>query len=300
MSRVSSPDAELLSGHHVGGSAVRLERMRGQLVQLRRHRSEQVERLGEAHVDLRLRQRLGRRRHERWTHLGVDLRVALREDGELPLLVAARRGQHVVRQLGRLGHGRVDHDQQIELLARFPPALRVRVREERVRALDDDGADALGVVDQDLLGNQRRREHADVPQRADRGDARRERALGLPDEIRVDDGRRQHLQEDVSAAIADVAGQQMEHADQTRDEGRERRLLDAEVEEDRRRLGVREAARRRLDLLDVEAAATRHLGDVHRRRTPARTASKPVVCSRDERSSIRFSRTITAASASSR
>ena len=153
--------------------------LRGERGELRRRRRVEAHRLAEADVDLGLGQRVGRRRHDRRPHLHVDLRDAARKDRGLPLLVADRRRQHVVGEPRRLGHRRVDHDQQIELLARLAPARGVRVREDRIRALDDDGANALGMVDQDLLGHERRREHAAVAERADRRDARGERALGL-------------------------------------------------------------------------------------------------------------------------
>ena len=257
------PRRELLPSQHVRGRAVGLEGLRGQLVQLGRHGAEQLERLREPDVDLGLGERLGRRRDDGRPHLRVDLGIALREDGELPLLVAAGRRQHVVRQLGGLRHRRIDDDQQIEPLACLAPALGVRVRQHRVRALDDDGADALGMVDQRLLRHQRGREHARVAERADGGDAGGERPLGLPDQARVDHRRGQHLEEDAAARVADVAGEEMEQPDQPGVEGRERRLLDAQVEEDGRRLGRGEAPRGLGDLLDAESAALPHLGDVH-------------------------------------
>ena len=283
--------------------AVGVERVRGELVELGRRPAEEVHRLGEAHVDLRLGQRLGRRRHDRRPHLRVDLRVALREDGELPLLVAERRRQHVVGELGRLGHRRIDHDEQVELLARLAPALRVRVREERIRALDDERADALGVVDQDLLGHQRRREHAGVAERADRRDARRERALGLLHEARVD-----------ARAAAASPGRCRRPGVPTLPVSTRSTRIRYEISVENGACSTPRSKKIAADSALGEAARgrrrspstsrpqrARHLGDVDRRRAPARSGVEARSCARRRtRSSTRPSRTITAASASSR
>ena len=80
---------------------------------------------------------------------------------------------------------------------------------------------------------------------------------------RVLHGRQERLEEHVAARRADVVGEHEQHADQVRDQGRERRLLDAEVVEDRRRLGARRSrARSRRSSSASRPQRARHLGDV--------------------------------------
>ncbi len=72
------------------------------------------------------------------------------------------------------------------------------------------------------------------------------------------------------AAMPDeVVGEHEEHADQVRDQGGERRLLDAQVVEDGRRLRPREPARRLDDVVHREPTACRHARDVDRRQLGA-------------------------------
>ena len=118
--------------------AVGVERLRGELAEQRGRLAEQTHRLREPRVDLGLRQRLAGSGHDRGAELHEDLRIPLREIRELPLLVTDGCGQHVIGDGRRLGHRRLDHHQQIELLAGLAPAGGVGIREERIGPLDDD------------------------------------------------------------------------------------------------------------------------------------------------------------------
>ena len=287
------PEEEPFLGDPVGGRqllrrgeeahrALWLQRARREIAERRRRRAEDPHRLGEARVDLGLGECLGRTGHHGWPHLDEDLGIALREVRELPLLVADRGGQHVVRRPRRLGHGRLDHDEQLEPLAGLAPARGVRIREEGVRALDDERPQALRMVEQDLLGDERRGEHREVAERGDGRDARRERPLGLPRAPGL--GNQDGLEEDVAARPPDVPRQREEHADQVGDERREGGLLDTEVVEDGGRLGLGEGGGGLDDGGRLEAAAPRHLLDVHRRErlgeareVPSLLADEPLV-----------------------
>src|SRR5205823_12895464 len=110
-----------------------------------------------------------------------------------------------------------------------PPAWSVRVREERVGALDDERPQPLGMIEENLLGNEGRRERPEVAEGRDRGDAGGERLLLPVSTARLAHRGEERLEEDVAAWPPDVAGEGEEHADQVGDEGRERRLLDAEI-----------------------------------------------------------------------
>jgi len=116
------------------------------------------------------------------------------------------------------------------------------------------------MVEEDLLRHERRREHREVPECGDRRNAGRERSFRLACAVRL--GREERLEEDVAPRAPDVAGQREQHPDQVGDEGREGRLLDAEVVEDRRRLGLGEAGGGLDDRHRLEPAALRHLVDV--------------------------------------
>ena len=129
---------ELLGLGEDGRGALARRRFWRERMQLVRHRTDESHRLGQPHVDLGLGESLFDRGHDRRPELHVDLGVLLGEARDLPLLVADRSGQHVVRDAGRLGHGRIDHDQEIELLSRPAERVRVRVRQDGVRPFDDE------------------------------------------------------------------------------------------------------------------------------------------------------------------
>ena len=66
------------------------------------------------------------------------------------------------------------------------------------------------MVEQDLFRHERRREHAVAAHGADRRNARREGALRLGVTLGAVLGRRERFEEDVAAALADVAGERRE------------------------------------------------------------------------------------------
>jgi hypothetical protein len=118
------------------------------------------------------------------------------------------------------------------------------------------------MVDHHLLGNERRREHAVAPQRADRGNARRQRAFRFGVALGTVLRWIESLDEEVAAKPAGVAREHREDVDQIRCERREEVVLDCQVEHDRRRLGFGVLARHRDQISRRDAGATRHLVDV--------------------------------------
>src|SRR5204862_5541806 len=124
---------------------------------------------------------------------------------------------------------------EVERPDRLAHTGRIREAVDRVAALDDDSAEPRRVVGEDRIRDRRGREHAADDPLA--GDGRT--ALGLavaPDEAGGGEGRVQVR----AAGAGEVAGQRPEQLLEVAVEGRGRRLLDAEVLEDRN-------ARRRAD-----------------------------------------------------
>ena len=76
---------------------------------------------------------------------------AAAEERGLPLLVLRGGGQHVVCELCGLRHGHVDHHDQVESPERLAHALAVGQRVHRVAALYECGAEAVGMVREDLV-----------------------------------------------------------------------------------------------------------------------------------------------------
>ena len=75
------------------------------------------------------------------------------EEGRLGLLELARDRQHVVREPRGLGEGDVDHDDQLERRDRLAHARAVGERVRGIAALDEQRAEALRMVGQDLVGD---------------------------------------------------------------------------------------------------------------------------------------------------
>jgi hypothetical protein len=76
------------------------------------------------------------------------------EEDRLDLLELAPNRQHVVRQPRRLGEGHVDHHHELERGERLAHARAVGDGMRGIAALDQHCAKALGVIGEDLLGNQ--------------------------------------------------------------------------------------------------------------------------------------------------
>jgi hypothetical protein len=174
-----------------------------------------------------------------------------------------------VGEPGRLGHRRLDHHHEVQGLERLPPSRGVGVRQHGVGALDDQRAQSLRMIGQDFLGNERGREHREAAEGADGGDAGDQRALGLRelDALRI---RRIHpLDEHVPPALAQVAGERQQHANQIGVEGRERHLLDAQVVQDASALGGRELAGDPFDDRSLDAAGCGHARQVDGAQRPA-------------------------------
>jgi hypothetical protein len=117
---------------------------------LRRHGAE---RLHEPRVELGLGEEAVLRRHQGLPQVEVVVRELEVEEGGLRLLELARHREHVVGEPRGLGHGHVDHDDELERRDRLAHARAVRERMGRVPALDEERAEALRVVGQDLLGD---------------------------------------------------------------------------------------------------------------------------------------------------
>ena len=116
---------------------------------------ERAHRLQQARVDLGLGQRARQRLEQRRAQVEHVLRELEVEEGRLPLLELRRRGQHVVREPRRLGQRDVDHDDELERLERLSHALAVGERVRRIGALDEQRAEALRVVGEDLARGSR-------------------------------------------------------------------------------------------------------------------------------------------------
>ena len=75
------------------------------------------------------------------------------EERRLGLLELRGRRQHIVGQSSSLGHGHIDDDEQLQLAQSAAHHAGVGHGVRRIAALDDHGAKPVGVVGQDLLGD---------------------------------------------------------------------------------------------------------------------------------------------------
>src|SRR5205085_9219212 len=116
-------------------------------------------------------------------------------------------------------------------------------------------AQPFGMLEQDFFRYERRREHGSVSERADRLDARRERALRFLETVLAPLARRDGSVEYVATFAAEVAGQRRDDAHQVRDERGKRRQLDSEIPEYRCRLGAGEVFGNREDCSGIETRA---------------------------------------------
>ncbi len=111
-------------------------------------------------VDLGLgerpRQRVEDRRPQA-EHVGGELEG---EEGRFPLLVLRRRREDVAGFPCRLGHGDIDDDAELQRPHRLAEASRIGERVRRVGGLDDHRPVAVGMVGEDLVGDDVARHHA--------------------------------------------------------------------------------------------------------------------------------------------
>ena len=111
-------------------------------------------------VDLRFGQRARERVEERPAQVEVVRGELEREERRLPLLELRRGGQHVVGVAGGLGHGDVNHDDELEGVERLAHAGAVGQGVDRVGALDEHRPEPVRVVREDLVGDRFARDEA--------------------------------------------------------------------------------------------------------------------------------------------
>ena len=233
----------------------------------------------------------GRRLQDRPAQLEGVVGELEPEEARLPLLELRGRGQHVVGQPRGLGHRDVDHDEQVELLERLAHPRRVGERVRGVGALDDHRAQAAAGRSVRISSAIELPGISPVMIRSPR-----DRRLGVAAEVaaelampRVDVHR---------PRAAEVAGQQEQQLLEVGVERRVRRLLDAEVLEDRDARGLRDAAARsRARGPRRRRSASAVLGDRHARELGEQRARRRVACAARKSSSSSSSSTSTASSA---
>ena len=221
---------------------------------------ERAQGLDQAGVDLRLGQRPVEGRHETGTEVEVVGRELEVEEGGLGLLVLTRRRQHVVRAPCGLAHRDVDDDDRVECREGFAELLAVGEGVGGVGGFDDHRAVAVGVVAQDLLGDDVAGHHA----ADDPGTDHRAELVGA-----AGCERHQRGGDVLGALLAEVAGEQPDQAVQVADQGGVPVHLHPEVFEAGDALAVRDHEGRAANqgLLDPGARAV--VGDGHRRQRGA-------------------------------